>query len=89
MFVTLPRDVVAAAIDRASAVDGVATATLVGTERPEESVIQVWGLRDPGPAGPPDDGDEAANHRSAFAPPDATLTATGSVVVGNGLDPME
>ncbi|TKX74756.1 hypothetical protein EXE46_07780 [Halorubrum sp. GN11_10-6_MGM] len=86
MFVTIPRDVVAAAVDRAAAVDGVATATLVGTERPEESVIQVWGLRDLRPAGAPDDGDGSADHRSAFTPPDATLAAAGSVAVGDGPD---
>ncbi|ELZ39673.1 ThiF family protein, putative [Halorubrum californiense DSM 19288] len=89
MFVTLPRDVVAAAIDRASTVDGVATATLVGTERPEESVIQVWRLRDSGRAGAPIDGDEPTDHRSAFTPPAATLAATGSVVVGDGRDAPE
>jgi molybdopterin/thiamine biosynthesis adenylyltransferase len=86
MFVTIPRDVVAAAVDRASAVDGVATGTLVATERPEESVVQAWGLRDLGPAGAPADGDELADHRSAFAPPSAALAATGSVVVGDGPD---
>ena len=89
MFVTLPRDVVTAAVNRASTADGVATATLVGTERPEESVIQVWGLRDSGSAGAPVDGDEPADHRSAFAPPGATLAATGSVVVGGGTDATE
>lgn len=89
MFVTLPRDVVVAAVDRASTADGVATATLVGTERPEESIVQVWGLRDADLTGAPVDGDEPADHRSAFAPPGATLAATGSVAVGDGPDTTE